>query len=153
MEKSEELKELLNHGYRYALALTKSEDLAFDLAQDAYLKIVEAEAPLKKPYYLKVIRNKFLDNQKRKKVKLKWFQSHHRPTVQDEQYTVEPNLEKEINKLPEKNREILILSVVQDYTAQEIADHMEVPRGTVLSILKRTKDKLKIILNEKIDVS
>ncbi len=148
MNNSPELEEILNQGYRYAIVLTKNKDLAFDLVQDSYLKTLEVNAPLQLPYFIKVIKNKFLDAQRRKQVKKKWME---KSTVQLsvlQPNGVEPYLEKVINELPIKQREILILSVVEGFTAQEISDLMEIPRGTVLSILKRTKDKLRTQLNE-----
>ena len=42
-----------------------------------------------------------------------------------------------------------ITKIVEEYTAQEISDLMNIPRGTILSILHRTKQKLKVQLTEK----
>lgn len=46
-----DLDDLLNQCYRYALSLTQSEDDAFDLVQNSYLKLVEIkpEIFLQKP--------------------------------------------------------------------------------------------------------
>ncbi len=146
---STELEELLNQGYRYALALTKDEDQAFDLVQDSYVKIVENKTPIQLGYLIKTIRNKFIDHQRRNKVKLKWLVRRNRPSTIQQPKSVEPNLEKMLALLSQRNREILILSVVQGYTAREIGQLMDIPRGTVLSILKRTKEKLKVQLSER----
>lgn len=146
---STELEELLNQGYRYALALTKDEDQAFDLVQDSYVKIVENKTPIQLGYLIKTIRNKFIDHQRRNKVKLKWLVRRNRTSTIQQPKSVEPNLEKMLALLSQRNREILILSVVQGYTAREIGQLMDIPRGTVLSILKRTKEKLKVQLSER----
>lgn len=152
MDDSKEIEELLNQGYRYALALTKDDDLAFDLVQNSYLKIVEAKAPMTIGYLIKTIKFGFIDQQRRKNVKLKWLRRRTTPEVSRPHNSVEPYLEDVLNKLPTKNREILFLWVVQEYTAKEIAELLEMSRGTILSILKRTKDKLKIQLTENKDV-
>lgn len=151
-DNSRELEELLNQGFRYALALTNNNDQAFDLVQDSYVKILEAKAPLTIRYLIKTIRNKFIDNQRRTKTKLTWLRRRKRPSTIQQPDAVEPILEEILKLLPPKNKEILMLSVVQGYTAKEIGELMNIPRGTVLSILKRTKDKLKIQLAEPKDV-
>jgi len=148
MAYDKDLEEFLNRGYRYALSLTDSEDNAFDLVQSAYLNLREKNKPLVIPYFIRTIRNLHIDKQRKQLVRLKWMNNsisakHYLPGI-----SVEPFLEKLLTKLPAQNREILFLSVVEEYTAQEIADLLEMPRGTVLSILSRTKKKLKSALKE-----
>ncbi len=149
MTYDKDLEDFLNRGYRYALSLTSCEDNAFDLVQSAYLNLREKNKPLVIAYFIRTIRNLHIDKQRKHIVQLKWMNSsnsnnnHYSPKI-----GVEPFLEKLLAKLPVQNREILFLSVVEEYTAQEIADLLEMPRGTVLSILSRTKKKLKSALEE-----
>lgn len=149
MAYDKDLEEFLNRGYRYALSLTNSEDNAFDLVQSAYLNLREKNKPLVIPYFIRTIRNLHIDKKRKQLVRLKWINdaasnsNHYLPGI-----SVEPYLEKLLTKLPIQNREILFLSVVEEYTAQEIADLLDMPRGTVLSTLSRTKKKLKSALEE-----
>lgn len=72
--------------------------------------------------------------------------------------TEEPNFsqsfeEKEIvNKalqyLEEHYRSVIILRMIQGYSTQETADILGIPKGTILSRLKRGMDKLKRVLIE-----
>lgn len=146
---SEKTDELLNRGYRYALSLTYHHDDAFDLVQGSYLKIVEKNKPLIISYLITTIRNQFIDEKRRDKIRLKWEKQLSNKDGYEQGIGVEPVLEKLLSTLPPRNREILFLSIVEEYTAQEISDLMSIPRGTVLSILSRTKKKLHADLQEK----
>lgn len=150
MAYSKELEELLNRGYRYSLSLTHDEDLAFDLVQTAYLKITEEKKPLIPSYLIATIRNAFIDQKRKQKTKFKWLNSISLKKSYSPPNSVEPTLDKLLEKLKDRDREILLLSVVEEYTAQEIGELLDMPRNTVLTILSRTKKKLKSQLTEKI---
>jgi len=150
MAYSEDLEDLLNRGFRYGLSLTHDEDLAFDLVQSAYLKICEENKPLIISYLITSIRNKFIDQKRKEKTKFKWLNSINFKKSSSQPNSVEPTLEKLLSKLKERDREILLLSVVEEYTAKEIGELLDMPRNTILTILSRTKKKLKSQLAEKI---
>ncbi len=147
-----ELNEILNRGYKYALSLTNDKNDSFDLVQSSYLKIVEKNKPLIISYLITTIRNLFIDNKRKEKLKLNWIKMATPKTSYKANFTTEPYLEKILSQLSTRNREIIFLSILEEYTAQEISDLMKIPRGTILSILSRTKQKLKIQLNEKTKV-
>ena len=48
-----------------------------------------------------------------------------------------------LNQLSENHREILVLREVQDLSYEEIAELMEIPKGTVMSRLFHARRKLK----------
>jgi RNA polymerase sigma factor (sigma-70 family) len=149
MAYTNELDDMLNRGYRYALSLTNKEDSAFDLVQNAYLKICEQNKPLVISYFIRTIRNLYIDKQRRKTVRLKWLNlNKNKPSTYEQSIGVEPVLEKLIDQLKPLEREILMLSVVEEYTAKEIAELLKMSRNTVLSIISRTKKKLKMALHE-----
>lgn len=150
MAYSEELEDLLNRGFRYSLSLTNDEDLAFDLVQNAYLKICEQDKPLVISYLITTIRNNFIDQKRKQTTKFKWLKSISINKSYSPPNNVEPTLEKLIKNLKERDREILLLSVVEEYTAKEIGELLDIPRNTILTILSRTKKKLKSQLEEKI---
>ncbi len=147
---SKELEELLNRGYRYALSLTHNKDDAFDLVQNTYLKLVEKSKPLIISYLITTIRNQYIDNKRKENLRFKWQNKKNQETSYEPNFTVEPFLERILSELSPKEREIIFLSIVEEYTAKEIADVMTIPRGTILSILSRTKQKLKLKLKENI---
>ena len=149
MAYSEELEDLLNRGFRYSLSLTKDEDLAFDLVQSAYLKICEENKPLIISYLITTIRNSYIDQKRKQKTKFKWLNSINFKKSYKPPNNVEPTLEKLIINLKDRDREILLLSVVEEYTAKEIGELLDIPRNTILTILSRTKQKLKSQLTEK----
>jgi RNA polymerase sigma-70 factor (ECF subfamily) len=53
---------------------------------------------------------------------------------------------KALQKLDEKHRSIIVLRMVQGFDTLETASILNLPKGTVLSRLKRGMEKLKIIL-------
>lgn len=148
MTYSEELEKLLNRGYRYALSLTHNNDDAFDLIQSAYLKLVEKNNPLIISYLITTIRSLYIDNKRKENLKFKWQNKTIQTNSYEPNFSVEPFLEKILYELPIRDREIIFLSIVEEHTALEISNLMNIPRGTILSILSRTKQKLKIKLEE-----
>jgi len=150
MAYSEGLEDLLNRGFRYSFSLTNNEDQAFDLVQNAYLKICEQDKPLVISYLITTIRNSYIDQQRKKNTKFKWLNSFNFKKSYSQPNSVEPTLEKLLKHLKDRDREILLLSVVEEYTAKEIGELLDMPRNTVLTILSRTKKKLKSQLEENI---
>ena len=144
-----ELQDLLNRAYRYALSLTHNKDDAFDLVQNSYLKLIEKHKPLIISYLITTIRNLYIDNKRKETLKFNWVNKFRQNTIYEPLFSVEPYLDKLLSELPNKNREIIFLSIVEEYTAQEISNLLDIPRGTILSILSRTKQKLKVQLVEK----
>lgn len=53
-------------------------------------------------------------------------------------------------KLNGEEQSLLYLHVVEGYTVQEISEHLESPKGTILSKIHRIKAKLKNIANRDI---
>ncbi|WP_298514446.1 RNA polymerase sigma factor [uncultured Kordia sp.] len=145
---SQELEDILNRGYRYALSLTKDTDDAFDLVQSSYLKVIEKQKTVVISYLITTIRNQYIDTKRKEKLKFNWRIKFKKEESYEPLFTTEPILEKALSELSDRNREIIFLSTVEEYTAQEISDLLQIPRGTILSILHRTKQKLKEQLQE-----
>ena len=64
-DRSRELDELLEHGYRFALSLTHDEVRADDLLQDAWFAILRARGPWHRGYLFTAIRSQFVDHCRR----------------------------------------------------------------------------------------
>lgn len=60
-------------------------------------------------------------------------------------------IRKEINKLPEIYRTIMIMFYFQDFSPQEIADILEIPRKTVDTRLYRARNMLRTKFSQKSD--
>lgn len=154
-----ELRTLLAEGYRYACALRVDVHEAEDLVQESWLKLNRAYSHKpNKALLLRTIRNLHIDRYRRGKtvgmVSLDSTGANFHEHVNDdssEQAVTnigDPLLNRCLYRLKEEEREVLFLTVVEGYTASEVADLTEKPRGTVLSLAHRAKIKLKTYLME-----
>jgi len=145
---------LLNAGYRYALSLTTDSGDAEDLVHDAWLRLVGRYGTTPdKPLLFRTIRNLFIDNYRRNRR----IEHHHKTIASidgyqtdhiDESIADSQLLDKHLKMLRHVEREALFLSVVEGYTAEEIANINDCSRGTVLSLLHRAKRKLAASLSK-----
>jgi RNA polymerase sigma factor (sigma-70 family) len=62
--------------------------------------------------------------------------------------TVDPDLWRALERLDRRTRAALVLTVLDGYSQDEVAEAMGVPRGTVASWLSRGRDLLRPILTE-----
>lgn len=146
----ESLTALLQQGYRYALSLTHHAAGAEDLLQDAWLAVIQANGPHEKGYLFCAIRSRFYNQHKRELlVPIEPLESipepvqEHRSTDDLIQHDFDnPMLESALAQLRGIEREVLYLSAVEGYTAQEITAITGQARGTVLSMLSRTRHKI-----------
>lgn len=142
---SEPLAVLLQHGYRYALSLTHDPSKAEDLLHEAWIAVLRAGGPLKKGYLFSAIRTRFLNQNKRERlvpfVPLDEFREE--TLTPSGPHFDQENLETALSTLRPVEREALYLSVVEGYTAEEIAKRTKQPRGSVLSLIHRSKQKLR----------
>lgn len=147
MTEEPQLRDLLQRGYRYALSLTHDPDEAEDLVQDAALSISRRSGPWNMPFLITIIRNRFIDLYRRKKrVPFEPLDEQVYDTYEDDalpESVEHDQLEAILGGLKPAEREILYLSAVEEYTTAEIAEMTGRPRGTVLSLLHRTKLKLR----------
>ncbi|MEA2078764.1 MAG: RNA polymerase sigma factor [Pseudomonadota bacterium] len=138
--------------FRYGVSLTRDEDAAYDLLQDA-LEISLRKVPDKKQaiiYFIQsIMRNRFIDQYRR---------AHRHPSVSynendDQPVNIDPRVlediviaEREVESimsvLDPVERELLYCWAVEGCTAQEIADRTDSPRGTVLSRIHRLRQKI-----------
>lgn len=160
---SPSMDDLLSSGFRYAYSLTHDHAEAEDLLQDACVSILNIGGPWEKPYFFTTIRNRFIDRYRRnQKVLFLPLEGEKDGETIPQNLAVEqwnaPDvlgngaLEKALDTLRAEERETMYLAVVEGYTAQEIADMTGRPRGTILSLLHRTRAKLRQTL-EGMDVA
>ena len=60
----------------------------------------------------------------------------------------ELDVKRAVDKLPEKYRAIVYLYYYEEYKTEEIARILSLPKGTVVSRLKRARDRLKDVLSD-----
>lgn len=147
---SENPQTLLKHGFRYALALTHEPTQAEDLLQDAWVSVLRAGGSRSRAYLFSAIRSRFLDQRRRAQLVViesldeRETEGEQRAETGDDQIFADVQLlEKALRLLRPVEREALLLFEVEGYTAQEIATHTGQARGTVLSLIHRSRKKLK----------
>jgi len=151
-------KDELNKFYRYAISLTQDGDLAYDLLQSAlerYLKKVSKAVENPNAYLKTIIRNLFIDHERRKKV-VPMISMDNEEILNSDNY-VEPTDDRsmddvlitrqealQLTKLltPEEN-ELLYLWAVEEYSTAEISVISQQPKGTILSKLHRLKKRVR----------
>ncbi|MFK7854575.1 MAG: RNA polymerase sigma factor [Granulosicoccus sp.] len=147
---------LIQAGYRYACALSSDPDSSRDLVHDAWISITKRYGSRPdKALLFRVIRNRYIDHYRR-------AARFSHVDFDDQDMTthdaaggmsglIDPDgeqLSRSLETLRSEEREALFLSVVEGYTAAEIAELSNRSRGTVLSQIHRAKAKLKLLLME-----
>jgi RNA polymerase sigma-70 factor, ECF subfamily len=143
--------------YRYAYRLCGSVADAEDLTQEAFCKAQFNLGQLRDPERAKswlycILRNVYLH-------KLRVEKNRHCVSLTDIDDLPEPpsdawlpvepeRLQKALNELDEGFRTPVILFYFEDFTYRDIALHMDVPIGTVMSRLARAKAYLRALLAE-----
>lgn len=148
--------ELLQRGYRFAYALTHDAWRADDLFQDAWLAVLKARGPWTTPYLFAAIRNRFIDHCRRDVL------ASFEPLADEAEFARDPDatacgaadsglaqawenvqLAPALARLRPEERAILFLSATEGLSAQQIADLLDWPRSTVLSMNSRACAKLR----------
>lgn len=143
-----DLDDLLQRAYRYALSLARDEDTARDLVQDACLSIARRGGPWKAGYVLTSVRNRFIDTTRRADHHTREVEEHDATTDAPSPFDGEaPGLAEALATLRPIEREVLFLHAVEGFSASQIGALTDQPRGTVLSLLHRTKAKLRPLLS------
>lgn len=145
---------LLRYGRKF---LARSEDIE-DIVQDVFLSAYQNMQGFDtrarfSPWIYRIAHNAFVNEFRRKKrspvvfVDFDTLISH--PVYEDpkllerERDEIKQMIEKSLDKIPEKYREVLILYYSEDLSYKEIADVLQVPTGTVGVRIKRGKEALK----------
>lgn len=140
--------------YRYAYRLSGSAADAEDLTQEAFGKAVERLGQLRDPdkarhWLFRIVRNAYLhtvrDAKRAKTVPLDSVGDV--PAGADELSPAMDidtgQLQAALNELDESFRTPLILFYFDEFSYKDIADHMDLPIGTVMSRLARAKAHLR----------
>jgi RNA polymerase sigma factor (sigma-70 family) len=141
--------------FRFALNIVGNTFDAEDIMQELMIKIWNRmdqfnEIDNKEAWCMTVTRNMAIDKTRNKKVSVQDINSYHH--LSDSTETQDRKMEKDerfgsimqlVNKLPEKQREIIHLRDVEGYSYQEIADMTESTLDFVKVSLHRARKTLK----------
>lgn len=161
-----QLVEVYNHRlYIYALSLQKDQMLAEDIVQNVFIKVWEKRSTLTSEtklnaYLYRSVYNEVIDNYRRTQVKSR---------IEQEYLTVLENIDsgdnddddfedlltlvnKAINNLPPKCKQIFELSKREGLTNREIATHLEVSIKTVEKQISNAYKSIKKYAGEHMDL-
>ena len=133
--------------YRLAVNYTRSREEAEDVCQTVFLKLLEAGdiTPGKeRAWLMQVTANTCRDILRsawwKRTVPLETLGEAPQPKMDETLYL--------LRKLPPSYRVVLYLHYYEQYTTQEIARLLGIPRGTVSTRLRRGRERLKTMLKE-----
>ena len=129
-----------------------------DVVQEVFIKLhrslhtFRGESTLK-TFVVRIAINKSLDALRKRK-RMRWLQpwSHEEPWEPDSGERADQGitdsedlliLRQAVDRLPENQRAVVVLRLIDQYSTEETARILNVPYGTVLSRLKRGVEKLK----------
>ena len=148
-----DLDDLVNRGYRFALSLTHNVTRAEDLTQDAWFAILRCGGPWSREYLFTTIRNRFIDQYRHdKRIEIEPLENRAELEAEldsqewddDVPFAATNGLFNEaLGRLSADERAVLYLAAVEECTAQQIANLLDRPRGTVLSTIHRARGKLR----------
>lgn len=150
------LEEWVQAGFRYALSLTHNRADAEDLVQQAWVKLTQRYGRVKNRSMLfTTVRNAFYDQRRRARIvafePLEAAPEPVAPASDPAAGLREMEMEALLATLRPAEREALYLNVVDGYTAKEIGKMTKRPRNTVLSLIRRARDKLRETL-ERVEI-
>ena len=146
----------------YANSLIKNVYSAEDIVQSVFIKVWEQRTALKseysiKSYLYKLVYNEFIDLYRKRQIlfplEIEYFKALNTIVLEDETETFQRMIEivnKEIQTLPPKCKEVFILSKKEGLTNIEIAEHLEVSIKTVEAQITKAFSILRGSLEDKI---
>ncbi len=136
--------------YGVCLLYLKNKDDAEEAAGEAFIRLMESKPEFKNDSHAKAYLIKTSVNICKNLLKSGWRKNvvHDEDVLMYMTTSEERGIMEEILSLPPKYRVTLYMHYYQGYTAQEIADIMNISLSAVLSRLSRGRKRLKDILTE-----
>lgn len=140
--------------YRMAFVYVRNQEDALDIVQEVAYQSFKKIDTLKEPDYLKTWLIRITINcslnlirNKQKVIQLKpnderFFQG------EEKDFSLSITLQELLNLLEENEKSIVLLRYYQEYTFREIAELLDMPLGTVKTILYRALNKLRVNMKE-----
>lgn len=139
--------------YKVSFIYLKNEDDALDCVHEAIIKAIKSLKNLKEPQYfnawitritINVCKDYIKKNSKISLVNIRDYENN--LITEDTTRNFEENIVSALDKLSEKEKELILMRYLHDKTLKDISDETNTPLGTVKSRLNRTLKKLKIYL-------
>ena len=156
----------LSSAYNFARQLTRNQQDAEDIVQEAYLRALKFydrfQGDDARPWLLKIVRNVFYTWVQRKSPRQtidlgqdvidrgSQFANPEEALVQHAKTVL---LQKAIEELPEKCHEVIILREIEEMSYQEISAVIGAPAGTVMSRLSRARARLRQSMTDLINAA
>jgi RNA polymerase sigma-70 factor (ECF subfamily) len=158
MEAFDELYQITERSlYAYALSLTKNHEVALDLIQETYVKVLSAAhlyKPMGKPlaWLFTITKNLYL-SQLRKDKRIIYMEDRQLSNNSRFSYISDPEdkmvLEVALKELTSEESQIVLLHAVTGMKHKEIASNLGLGLSTTLSKYHRAIKKLRLYLEEK----
>ncbi|KPL02155.1 MAG: hypothetical protein AMJ90_06590 [candidate division Zixibacteria bacterium SM23_73_2] len=154
------------NAYFIALGLVGNSEDAYDLSQDAFVKVYRSINKYNGtskffPWFYTILTNLCKNHLKRQNVKKRYLsqeterqklnseaQNSSNSEEKLEKLALKEKLLEEIEKLPFKFKEIIVLKHFRDLSYKEISEVLEIPIGSVMSRLYYARKKLKESLKD-----
>lgn len=144
-----------NNLYRVAFVYLKNEDDAFDCIHDGIIKAIKSLHTLKEPQYFNTWIKKIIVNvckdyiKKNGKVILVDINDYENNLIsEDNKNNINDDIRNALNKLSEKERNLIIMRYLEDKSLNDIVSNTNLPLGTVKSRINRTLKKLRKYMME-----
>ncbi|MBK1876319.1 RNA polymerase sigma factor [Pelagicoccus mobilis] len=144
--------------YRFAMSLTRSSDDAWDLTQEAFLRLAKKRASIRstaaiKSWLYTTLYREFLRIAKRGNRFDSWEETAPPEVVENESSDQVRAAEARdvmecLLELKDGYRQVVSLYYLESYSYKEIANILEIPIGTVMSRLARGKEMLRAQLTK-----
>ena len=141
--------------YRIAFVYLKNEDDALDCIHDGIIKAIKSLETLKEPQYFNAWITKIITNvckdyiKKNNKVILVDIKDYENNLIcEDTKSDINEDIKSALNKLSEKERDLIIMRYLEDKSLNDIVIKTNLPLGTVKSRLNRTLIKLRKYMRE-----
>lgn len=151
-----EIKKLFDESYQdlviQALRLVKNPETAEDIVQDCFIKLWDKREKLEisgniVAYLARMIRNSCLDFLKKKRIQTSELNEAYQGSFEVEDAMVTKDLQERIDRiiddLPEKCRQVFVLSRFEELSYKEIAEQLNVSKKTVEAHISRALKSLR----------
>lgn len=141
--------------YRFAKSYLLSKEEAQDVVQELMLKFWQKKETLNtyenlKSYVLTCVRNECLNRLKHEKVKKGYagLTLNNAESYRPEVNNLRDQIIEYINDLPEKQRLVIHMKDVEEYSVAEISEVLQMEQNAVRVNLMRARDKIKIQITQ-----
>ena len=143
-------KATLQQLYRYCYSLTCNEHNAYDLLQSALEKFIKTNntALNTNAYIKRIIHNQFVDDCRRQQIIAFEEIDEQSPPADFDTQTLESIVindnmaAKVLQYLKPDEREIMYFWAIEGMSTAQVAEQLEIPKGTILSKIYRMREKL-----------